>query len=191
MKKLATPVALILCSLLSWSAAQAQQKTAKACEEEWKANKPSIQASGKKKKDFIAECRGQPAAAETRPATPTPTPAPATAPKPAAPTPPPASTASGGQTASPPPINASKSQNPVARRTAPQSGTPAAANEYTSETEAKGRCPTDIVVWANTNSKIYHFAGTADYGRTKRGAYMCERDTASAGFRAAKNEKHP
>jgi hypothetical protein len=44
------------------------QKTAKACEDEWKANKAEIQKSGKKKKDFIAECRGtaaKPAATTT------------------------------------------------------------------------------------------------------------------------------
>ena len=29
------------------------------------------------------------------------------------------------------------------------------------------------------------------YGNTKAGAYMCEKDTAATGIRAAKNEKHP
>jgi hypothetical protein len=43
----------------------------------------------------------------------------------------------------------------------------------------------------NLDSKIYHFAGYKDYGNTKTGAYMCEGNTAAAGFRAAKNEKHP
>jgi hypothetical protein len=42
---------------LSFVPALAQQ-TAKACEEQWKSNKSSIQANGKKKKDFIAKCRG-------------------------------------------------------------------------------------------------------------------------------------
>jgi hypothetical protein len=49
----------------------------------------------------------------------------------------------------------------------------------------------DTVVWVNLESKIYHFAGYHAYGNTKSGAYMCERDTTTAGFRAAKNEKHP
>jgi hypothetical protein len=40
-------------------------------------------------------------------------------------------------------------------------------------------------------SGVYHFAGTHNYGTTKEGAYMCETNTAVAGFRAAKNEKHP
>jgi hypothetical protein len=44
---------------------------------------------------------------------------------------------------------------------------------------------------AQPESGIYHFNGTKDFGTTKRGAYMCEKDTAAGGFRAAKNEKHP
>jgi hypothetical protein len=59
--------------------AAAQQKTAKQCNDEWTANKASIQASGKTKKAFIAECRGQ-APAATAPAS---KPTTATAPKPA------------------------------------------------------------------------------------------------------------
>jgi hypothetical protein len=46
-------------------------------------------------------------------------------------------------------------------------------------------------VWANIPSRVYHFYGTHNYGHTKSGAYMCERDTAAAGYRVAKNEKHP
>jgi hypothetical protein len=37
----------------------------------------------------------------------------------------------------------------------------------------------------------YQASGYKDYGNTKRGAYMCERDATQQGFRAAKNEKHP
>jgi hypothetical protein len=41
----------------------------------------------------------------------------------------------------------------------------------------------------NESSKIYHFAGHKNYGHTKVGAYMCERDATAAGNRAAKDEK--
>jgi hypothetical protein len=79
--------------------------------------------------------------------------------------------------------------------TAPAASTPAtsssAEGRFSSDTAAKAHCPTDTVVWVNLPSKIYHFAGTRDYGHTKSGTYMCEKDTAGAGFRAAKNEKHP
>ncbi len=63
------------------------------------------------------------------------------------------------------------------------------AGQFASEAEAKASCPEDNVVWANTGTKVYHHAGTANYGTTKRGAYMCEKTAASAGVRAAKNEK--
>jgi hypothetical protein len=69
--------------------------------------------------------------------------------------------------------------------------TPAGANEFSTEAQAKAHCPSDTVVWVTLNSKIYHFSGTRYYGNTKNGAYMCERDTAAAGMRAAKNETHP
>lgn len=65
------------------------------------------------------------------------------------------------------------------------------ANQFATEALAKSRCPADTVVWVNLKSGIYHFAGHRDYGTTKRGAYMCEKDTAAAKFRAAKSEKHP
>ncbi len=63
------------------------------------------------------------------------------------------------------------------------------SGQYASEAEAKAACAGDAVVWANIGTKVYHHAGAGTYGKTKRGAYMCEKDTAAAGFRAAKNEK--
>ena len=63
--------------------------------------------------------------------------------------------------------------------------------EAASEAQAKAHCPTDTVVWVNTKSHIYHFAGTHDYGATKQGTYMCETEAKAAGDRAAENEKHP
>jgi len=64
-----------------------------------------------------------------------------------------------------------------------------AAGQFASEAEARRHCPSDQVVWANTKSKVYHLAGTRDYGHTKAGAYMCQADTIKAGYRAAQNEK--
>jgi hypothetical protein len=43
--------------------AMAQQKTAKECNAEWAADKAAIQASGKTKRVFVAECRGVPVTA--------------------------------------------------------------------------------------------------------------------------------
>jgi len=36
--------------------------------------------------------------------------------------------------------------------------------------------PLDTVVWINLKSGIHHFDGEKDYGTTKRGSYMCEKD---------------
>jgi len=162
---LGTLSALLACLLVLSTTATAQQKTAAECNAEWTANKAAIQASGKKKKDFIAECRAGTAANAPAPASP----------------PPPAATA-------PAPSTAAK---PAATTKAPTTGTPVAAGQFASEAQAKAHCPGDTVVWANLDSRIYHFSGNRDYGNTKKGAYMCEGETAAGGFRAAKNEKHP
>lgn len=65
-----------------------------------------------------------------------------------------------------------------------------AANEFATEAEAKGHCPGDTIVWVNTKTHVFHFAGTPAFGHTKHGAFMCQADAKRAGsFRAAKNEK--
>src|ERR1700691_809750 len=66
---------------------------------------------------------------------------------------------------------------------------PTGAGEFTTEAEAKGRCPTDTVVWVNLKSHKYHYAGHKSYGTTKQGAYMCEADATAAGDVAARGEK--
>jgi hypothetical protein len=68
---------------------------------------------------------------------------------------------------------------------------PAGAGQFQTEVQAKSHCPTDLVVWANLTSKIYHFAGHKSYGTTKAGAYMCEKEATAQGFRASKTEKRP
>ncbi len=172
------------CIAILGTASQAEQKTAKACEADWKANKASIKGSGKTKKAFMVECRsgaGEVAAA------PAPNATPAQPPANAAPAQPPANT-----TAAQPPATTTAAAAPRTVRPTRQGTTiSTAAGEFASEMEAKAHCPGEPVVWANTRSKVYHFAGSRSYGNTKRGAYMCEKDTASAGFRSAKNEKRP
>ena len=158
---------------LSNTAAFAQQKTAKQCADEWRANKADNQAKGITEKAYVAQCRAGGAAAQPAQPAPAPTAAPAPPPPAAAPTRPAAKTA------------------PPARPAPTAATAPAGANEFSTEAQARTRCPGDTVVWVNLDSKIYHFSGHRDYGNTKKGAYMCERDTAAAGARAAKNEKHP
>jgi len=154
------------------------QKTAKACTEEWRADKANNQAKGITERAYVAACRNG--------TTPTPTaaaPAPAPTPAPTAATPAPAPAA---------PTVARTAPSPAAPAPrAPSAGTPAGSGQFATEAEAKNHCPSDTVVWANLNSKIYHFSGTHNYGNTKSGAYMCESETSAAGVRAAKNEAHP
>ncbi|MGO9483903.1 MAG: hypothetical protein ACLPX9_04885 [Rhodomicrobium sp.] len=81
--------------------------------------------------------------------------------------------------------------SPAAKTAKKTRGAPAlTSGQFANEAEAKANCPGDSVVWANLGTKVFHHTGSAAYGTTKRGAYMCEKDTAAAGFRAAKNEKH-
>ncbi len=160
--------ALIGLAALS-SQAVAQQKTVKACEDQWRANKAENQAKGITEKAYVAQCHAGSPTAPIPPAAAKSAPPVAATPKAAAPV------------ATPSPVKPA----PAAVTT------PTGANQFSTEALAKARCPADTVVWVNLRSRIYHFARSKDYGKTKRGAYMCETDTAAASFRAAKNEKHP
>ena len=78
-------IAAIMCSavlgLMTLSShAIAQQKTVKACQEEWRANKAANQASGITQKAYVAQCRGEAAPAQSTAPAPVPT---VTAPRPA------------------------------------------------------------------------------------------------------------
>ena len=157
------------------------QKTAGACRDEWRANKAANQANGITEKAYVAQCHGgtAPTQSTAAPAAP-PAPAPSTAPTTPAPAP----------TASAPPSRPLPTPAPAAG-SAPNRGNPVGANQFSTEAEAKYRCPTGTVVWVNLKSKVYHFSGTRFYGNTEHDAYMCESDTSAEGMRAAKNETHP
>lgn len=58
---------------------------------------------------------------------------------------------------------------------------------FPTEQSAQQHCPSDVVVWLNLPSGIYHFRGQRWYGRTKRGAYVCELEAKSSGDRADRN----
>jgi hypothetical protein len=80
---------------------------------------------------------------------------------------------------------------PMAMKPTPKKAAAAAtgAGEFTTEADAKAKCPSDTVVWVNTKSHKYHYSGHRSYGTTKQGAYMCEADATAAGNVAAKDEK--
>ena len=197
------------------------QKTVKACQAEWRANKADNQAKGITEKAYVAQCRAGDSAAN-------PAPAPAASTASASTAAAPAATQktvkacrdewrankadnqakgitekayvescrAGTTAAQPAPASTTASSPAAAPAPTPSAAptatvTPTGANQYATEAQAKRRCGVGTVVWANLDSNIYHFASYKNYGHTKTGAYMCESDATSQGMRAAKNEKHP
>jgi hypothetical protein len=158
----------IMCSALigsvgSVSPVLAQSKTAKTCQDEWRTNRAANQTAGITEKAYIEKCHsGGTIGQHIGPGL-----APTDAPS-----------------APNPDSSAGVKPAPAALTLAP------GANQFSNEAQARIRCPSDAVVWANLDSKIYHFSGHKDYGTTKKGAYMCEKDAVGQGIHAAKNEKH-
>ncbi len=58
---------------------------------------------------------------------------------------------------------------------------------FATEDAAQAHCPRDVVVWLNVPSGIYHYKGERWYGRTKHGAYVCQKEAIAAGDRASEN----
>jgi hypothetical protein len=169
------------------------QKTAKECVAEWRADKAGMQARGVTQKAYVEQCRAGEATPSATAPEPRPTvaaPAPAPAPSRAAPTATETAPAPAPQRSAPT-TTAAPTQAPVQQPSAPRSTATLEAGQFADEASAKARCPTDTVVWVNFPSKIYHFAGTKNYGTTKRGVYMCEKEAIATENRASKTESHP
>jgi hypothetical protein len=67
-----------------------------------------------------------------------------------------------------------------------------ASDQFSSEEAAKSHCPADTVVWVNLGgSKAYHVSGDKYYGKTKHGAYMCQKEADQSGFHAAGRRASP
>jgi hypothetical protein len=150
------------------SAPAQAESVMKECGAEWKTAKTNNTTNGQTWQDFLKDCKARHASSASA------APAPA-----AAPAPPP-----------PPPVAASTPEpKPTPTRVAKVTPAATGAGQFTSEAEAKGHCPSDTVVWVNTKSHKYHYAGHRSYGTTKQGAYMCEADAKAGGDVAAKGEK--
>ena len=67
------------------------------------------------------------------------------------------------------------------------SSTATVLQQFDSEAAAQAHCPSDTVVWLNTNSGIYHEKGMRWYGRTKQGAYVCRKEADGVGDRDTRN----
>lgn len=59
--------------------------------------------------------------------------------------------------------------------------------EYKTEAAAKAHCPTQTVVWVNTHGHVFHLPKSKYYGKTRYGAYACEKSAETAGFTASKH----
>jgi hypothetical protein len=71
---------------------------------------------------------------------------------------------------------------------APMTAAPTATNQYKTEVAAKQACGTDPVVWANLKSKALHPSGDQYYGKTKKGAYMCQSVAVKEGMHMSKSK---
>jgi hypothetical protein len=109
------------------------KKTVKECQAEWQADKAANQTKGITEKAYVAQCRAGESAAQ-------PAPAPA------------ASTSSKARTTiapAAPPARSSARPAPAPAATAPNG-----AYQYATEAQAKARCGSGTVVWANLNSNL-------------------------------------
>jgi len=167
--------AIVLAGAFGLAATAASAESVmKECGADWKAAKAAGTTNGQTWNEFLKTCEAQkkgaaPAAAAS--------PAPAPAATPAA-TPAPAPAMTPAAAATPKPKKTEMAAPVVAT----------GAGQFAAEAEARARCPSDTVVWVNTNSHKYHFAGHKSYGTTKKGAYMCEADAKTAGNVASKGE---
>ena len=156
---IAAGLASMLAAGIFVSAPARAESVMKECGAEWKAAKEAKTTGTQTWPEYLKDCKVRHANAAPMAPAPTPTPTTAATPKPT-------------------PTQMSK---PAAAATG--------AGEFKTDAEAKGHCPTDTVVWVNTKSHKYHFAGNRSFGSTKHGAYMCEGDAKAANNVAAKGEK--
>jgi hypothetical protein len=59
--------------------------------------------------------------------------------------------------------------------------------QFKTEQVAQKHCPGDTVVWLNTYSGIWHYRGAKYWMNTKYGAFVCEKEAAGLGMRAARD----
>ena len=74
-----------------------------------------------------------------------------------------------------------------ASTTSPTTSTQSYQTHFDSASDAQNHCPNDTVVWVNTRTGVYHFAGERWYGNTSQGTYECRQDANAEGDRATRN----
>ncbi len=63
----------------------------------------------------------------------------------------------------------------------------AALTLFSTEDQAQQHCPSDVVVWLNLPTHIYHWKGMRWYGNTNNGAYVCKKEADEDGNRGTLN----
>lgn len=58
---------------------------------------------------------------------------------------------------------------------------------FPTEEQAQQHCPSDVVVWLNLPTHIYHWKDMRWYGNTKNGAYVCKKEADETGNRGTRN----
>ena len=139
------------------------QSVMAACGSQWRQAKADGTTGGMDWHQFLARCRSQ---GSTSAPAPTAGPAPAPA----------------QQSGSLFPWMKPSTPAPSAAPTAAAVG----AGQFSTEAEARYRCPSDTIVWVNNESKIYHMQGSRFYGHTKKGGYMCQADANASGARVSR-----
>ena len=62
-----------------------------------------------------------------------------------------------------------------------------ALEKFNNEQAAQKHCPSDIVVWINLPTGIFHYKGQRWYGMTKQGAFVCKQEAVKEGDRPSRN----
>jgi hypothetical protein len=66
--------------------------------------------------------------------------------------------------------------------TAPTASPMITVPEFATAAAAQLHCPSDVVVWLNTRTNLYHQKGHRYYGTTLYGAYVCQQEAEQAGY---------
>jgi hypothetical protein len=63
-----------------------------------------------------------------------------------------------------------------------------ASEKFSNVAGAHAHCPGEAVVWINTShSRLFHTASSKYFGKTRHGAYVCEKSALADGYHAAKH----
>lgn len=58
---------------------------------------------------------------------------------------------------------------------------------FDTEYAAQSHCPSDVIVWLNLPTGVWHYKGARWYGNTNRGSFVCREEAQDAGNRASLN----